>query len=381
MIVAGGLYFETCEAPAWRRLFGSGGRAAWALGKVSPNTQLHTYVSPRSSAELSFYQQAGVTVVGTASRSTLVFAYFHPLSRPHIEPPSHSIEQEPPIFVEGESALRFGFLEGNAVVHAERAVYDPQNSTSPQRFTANGSHAERLALVLNEGELQRATRLVDMNAAAQSILASKDASVVVVKRGTRGALVFEDSGLATEIPPYLSQCVFKIGSGDIFSAAFAYFWAERKETSPHSAELASRAVAAYCNDPVTQISETPHFSPIAIKAVEAGCVLLLGPLVTLGDRWMLEEARWCLRELGANVKCPALGDADDGQVPTGALALYMDQQGAKVEIESAGLPDLPIVVLSPSQDRQSLDKCMSSHTTVTDDFASAIYFAYWKSAH
>ena len=43
MIVAGGTYLEVCMRPEWRRLFGSGLRAASAVAGLSPRTVLHTY--------------------------------------------------------------------------------------------------------------------------------------------------------------------------------------------------------------------------------------------------------------------------------------------------------------------------------------------------
>src|SRR3546814_15505823 len=82
----------------------------------------------------------------------VAFDYFHPLSTPGISPVPGRLEPLPPIHVEGEVVLRFGMLEGDAIVKADRAVYDPQSAFSTPRFTDNGSQANHLAIVLNRVE-------------------------------------------------------------------------------------------------------------------------------------------------------------------------------------------------------------------------------------
>ena len=43
-------------------------------------------------------------------------------------------------------------MEGDAVVKGQTVVYDPQSAFKPEEFAANGSSADRLALVLNSSE-------------------------------------------------------------------------------------------------------------------------------------------------------------------------------------------------------------------------------------
>ena len=73
------------------------------------------------------------------------FSYTHGLAVPQIYRP----EKQPDLHVQGEKVLRFGMLEGTAVVDADYAVYDPQNAAAPESFARNGSKANHLALVLN----------------------------------------------------------------------------------------------------------------------------------------------------------------------------------------------------------------------------------------
>ena len=59
LVIAGGCYIETCEAPAFRAVYGSGGRAAHALIGQTPVT-LHTYFPEGRQAELHPLAAAGV---------------------------------------------------------------------------------------------------------------------------------------------------------------------------------------------------------------------------------------------------------------------------------------------------------------------------------
>ena len=166
MQIAGGLYRELCETPKWNAQFGSGGRAAAAVSALSPGSTLHTYARDESSPGADELSDLGVRLSRTHSDIAIAFAYFHPLSQPHIEPRPGSFPQQPPIHVSGDVVLRFGFLEGSAIVHAVRAIYDPQTAVRPEPFGANGSTAKRLALVMNELELCRYAGCTDLATAA-----------------------------------------------------------------------------------------------------------------------------------------------------------------------------------------------------------------------
>src|SRR5690242_9700100 len=155
MIVAGGVYFERCLTPAVSNLFGSGGRAAAALSSFSDVT-LHTFF-PLAIAEEVVWNLGsfGVKCEVHASDAVVQFFYNFPLSMPRIAPVP--VPQAESVRIFGEKVIRFGCLEGEMIVEADVAVYDPQSGQNPRPYRANGSKAERLAIVLNEGELGRLT--------------------------------------------------------------------------------------------------------------------------------------------------------------------------------------------------------------------------------
>lgn len=380
MHIAGGLYRELCQVPAWNAVFGSGGRAAAALSALSPNSTLHTYSDDLQSHSLTWLNELGIEMRISTRPSPIVFAYFHPLSRPHIQPPRDEISRQPSIKVSGDTVLRFGFLEGDAVVDANCAVYDPQTWHRPESFGANGSIAGKLAIVLNELELRSTTGLNDLHTAAFHLIEKQCAEVVIAKGGIRGAIVFERNGRATHIPAYRSTRVFKIGTGDVFSAIFAHYWAEKEMSAVEAAHLASRSVAAYCSTSRLPLSDDTCLNQDPIKFVAPGMVLLEGTVETLGQRYTMEEARFVLHELGVEVSCPVLNDVIDA-TPTAILVIAdgLDEE-ALINVLRAKAAGAPVVVLREGGAKAVAVKIEGGEISVTDDFSSAIYFAAWAAA-
>ena len=304
--IVGGLYRELCETPAWDAFFGSGGRAVAALAGVSPSVRLHTYVAPGpATAAADALVSAGVRIEASLCATSIVFSYLHPLSTPYLEPPAAQVPQAPPLRVTGDAVLRFGFLEGDAIVEADRAVFDPQTARRPASFHANGSRAGHLALVMNENELRALAQGKDLHTVARKVLADEEAEVLVLKRGVRGAVIFEGSKDPFPVPAYRSSTVFKIGTGDVFSAWFAHLWAEQKIPAAEAADQASRAVAAYVQ---SRTLPPPEVSLTALATEDRpGRVRLEGNPTTLGRRFVLEETRYILTQMGIVVESPGLG--------------------------------------------------------------------------
>jgi hypothetical protein len=378
--IAGGLYRELCEVPPWHADFGSGGRAAAALSCLAPGSTLHTYAHDPNSLGITMLKAMGIKVHAHPSSVVLAFAYFHPLSRPYIEPPPNKISAQLPFLVSGDTVLRFGFLEGDSVVNAERAIYDPQSAVNPQPFAANGSTAQELALVMNEDELSGMTGTSDAADGVRKAMQAQNAAVVVVKQGIRGALVLDREGTAARVPPYRSARVFKIGTGDVFSALFAYYWGEARLPAAEAADIASRSVAAYCS--TQQLPLLPgaidHLLPVGGAIV--GPVLLEGRVNTLGRRYVMEEARFRLNELGVSVICPALELPPPDDLGQYAAVLTMvDGIGADLSalLHVAHAARIPIVALAEAADDRVLASLHKIGAEVTNDFASSLYFAAW----
>ncbi|MFB6328524.1 PfkB family carbohydrate kinase [Pantoea deleyi] len=375
MHIVGGLYRELCDIPFWDSTMGSGGRAAMASINLSPGSEFYTYASPADNAAILALQSRGVITNTVSRHSSIVFAYFHPLSYPHVEPPRETLSRLPALQVKGEAVLRFGFLEGDAIVTADRAVYDPQTWRNPQPFSANGSTAGELALVLNELELREAAGIVNLDHAALHLINEASAQVVIVKKGACGATIYDAEGNVSHVPAYRSNKIFKIGTGDIFSTVFAVYWAERKMPAIQAADLASRSVSLYCETRKFEFDPLSLSQRVPVAARVGARICIEGGTESIGQRYTLEEARFALRELGMEVICPE-NEQEVGVLNVDATLVINDDLSpqALIRIRKCQVEGKPVVVL---HEQSNTTISLTKDIEATDDFASAIYLAAW----
>ncbi len=404
MIVVGGYYREICVLPQHDEVFGSGGRAAYAIATADIEVDWHYYCpEPRQRVAAISLPSPQLRHHPYTSDVLVSFTYFHPLSEPEYRP--GKLPRHDDIIVEGANVLRFGFMEGDAIIHGEKVVFDPQSPSKPASFKANGSTAKSLAIVLNAQEARVLGDDEDESKAVRNIQQSEGAVIVLVKSGPQGCRVYIDGVLRGVVPPYRTDRIYKIGSGDIFSAAFAYHWAEQGMTSYEAADAASRCVARYCNSRVLNVlldDETKALEPIAVKDEKAK-VYIAGPFFTMAELWIVEQACRSLDSLGVSFFSPyreagLLRDYTDdhqanqkevervveadlkGLSECKAVLAILDgcDPGTIFEIGWAVRHGIPVVVLS--QNPKPADQTMirgSKNCSISDDFASAIYRVAW----
>lgn len=381
MHIAGGLYQELCLHPHWDALLGSGGRAARAVSRLAPDTTFSCYFERPQDFDTVLHT-LGVSGSCAVRSDPIAFAYFHPLSRPHLQPARSELRKMPPLKIEGKAALRFGFLEGDAIVNAERAVYDPQTTGEFPPYFSNGSTAKQLALVLNERELLSVAKIDSIETAAASVLESHKASCIVVKRGIKGVAVFEPGSASRFIPAFRSRHVFKIGTGDVFSGAFAYYWAELGQDLSDAALSASRQVARYCDDPLVPLAPLAMGHDVRDErhpVGEPGTVLLLGAINTLGQRYSIEEARFILVDLGLVVICPALEKVELSKIQVSTVLLLADGIDAEMLSFAQRLINEGIRCVALAEMPQAHSQlAYLTNCDKTDDFSTALYLAGWS---
>lgn len=393
MIVVGGVYREQCARPRWDRIFGSGGRAIAAISALSPGSELHAYAN----SDWIFGLQASGAACGyhvdlVPIPQKITFEYLHPLSKPKLFPAI--IPSFDPLQVTGDVILKFDFVEGDAIVTGRKVVYDPQTGDKPKPFFGNGSSCEQLAVVLNAKEAFLATKKEPAEAAAE-LLSGWGAEVVVVKLGTQGALVCDKNGLSERIDAFRSERVFKIGSGDIFSAMFAHCWGEKNMHPVEAANHASAAVAQYVETRALPFASLPDGTGRQkCKAKSpAPYIYIAGPFFDVAQRWLVDEALALLEGLGAEVFSPIhhVGSAEN--VPDAALKdleelrkvnvvlAFVDSKdpGTILEVGYARALNKPkpVVVLAERLKTHELTMFKGSDCFVTDDFATALYRAVW----
>lgn len=390
--VVGGVYAELCVEPFWDDVYGSAGRAAAAVSAAAP-VRLMTYrATPLMDGVENLSRVYGLEVDGPEVPEGVSFSYMHSLAVPRIVPRPDAIPRHEPIEVDGDVVLRFGMLEGGAVVSARRAVYDPQSAFGPEPFGANGSTADELALILNRLEARKLTGEAEPERAIAKLLERGGAAVVVLKMGGHGALVGTRDGVS-RVPAYRSERVFKIGSGDVFSAAFTLFWGCEERSPAEAADLASRATSHYCGTRSLPIPSAGELAAMELDPVAPGDgrVYLAAPFFDLGQRWIVEEARSLLLEMGVHVFSP-LHDVGPGPgnlvAPQdlagldGTDAVLAILNGADVgtvfEVGYAVAKGLPVVALAQNMRAEDLKMVEGTGGTVVEDLVSAIYHVVWR---
>ncbi|WP_343742749.1 PfkB family carbohydrate kinase [Herbaspirillum huttiense] len=396
--IAGGTYWEECKFPTWNALFGSAGRAAVALEEMSDDIRLSTFGSQTTRQNREVLGK--FSIHNYVEAPDVRFRYFHCLSRPDIHPPQHLLKRTPSFVVTDENILRFGAIEGDIKVQGERVVYDPQSAFDPEPFGVNGSTADSLAIVCNSYEASLWTQEQNCDEAAKIILGSQNAEVVVIKKGFEGAFVYTANNPPQKINSYMTPRVFSIGSGDVFSAVFAHFWAEKRQDPVHAAKQASLATAFYCSTqslPISpgQLDDASTHPPIFTLGSSSNRpqydIYLAGPFFTMPQRWLVEEALKALQEAGLKVFSPyhAVGSGSAAVVGPLDIAALNDSaavlalidgldSGTIYEIGYAAAKDIPIVAFSEQVGTEDLKMIEGNGAMVQSDFTTAIYQAKWK---
>lgn len=390
--VVGGVYVELCMQPMWNQLLGSAGRAARAISTTGARVALHTYVDTPNHRTLDTLTKSwNVALTASPIAQTTAFHYVHPLSVPTIVPAPYVAPLAPALKVAGDVVLRFGILEGDAVVSGDRVVYDPQSAFNPALFTENGSTASALAVVGNANEVRRLSGTTDLIVGAREIMKRDRAEVVVIKRGGKGALVVTASS-SVEVPAYRGSSVFSIGSGDVFAAAFARFWGVEEMDATEAADLASRTTARYCEsrDPLIPDAQTLRADWSETIVATRGKVYLASPFFTIAHRWLVEEARTHLQEMDLDVFSPLhdVGVGTAAEVAPKDLAAFSEcdrvlalvdgaDPGTIFEVGYARARGLPVIALAETLSEENLKMIEGSGCVVVDDFATALYYTAW----
>lgn len=333
--IVGGCYFEDCGHPKWREIFGSGVRAALAISDVAnqmpredesdPSLALITCLTDGEAKKLNSKMIAGGIMLKPISRpATVSFTYPHALRPPYISPPAEEMFEIPDTVHDIANGLVFGMIECRPRVRASgRLVYDPQGGVRVTPYSATGHSASAAALVANRREAMRMASDLGFSASTSpsSLTVAKylrrvdHLDVVVVKDGVKGATVVFDGGHIV-IDSFPTDRVFKIGSGDVFSAVFAYHWAEMGLTPLESARYASLATAYYCSGqgfvvPSSFHEQEPLFKAAAESLLESfprlskpRRVYLAGPLYTVAQIAFLDDMRVALEDHDINVFSP-----------------------------------------------------------------------------
>ncbi|AKK99564.1 nucleoside 2-deoxyribosyltransferase [Enterobacter asburiae] len=403
--IIGGVYKEVCVKPASNQIFGSGGRAGAAILNIGGDITLHAYIPESYLNKLSsIYRFTGgnFSIQDYKTEDEIIFKYNHGLDP--FNPPI--TEQKPLIELIDDNILVFGTIEHHSKVKGEYVVYDPQNTFSTEPFNKYGSRAKHLALVLNENEarkLDNSTCIDDLNKIISSLHKKENAEVIIVKQGAQGSIVSYENKLY-RVPAFMTETVSKIGSGDCFTAHFAFYWIERKLSPEKAAYEASRATAFFCDTsslPTTFFLDTYRPNEIIYKhRKDKVKIYIAAPFFTLAQLWLVEQIRYNLLEMGMDVISPY---HDIGLINNESLTLEnmtevcnsdlkaIDEcqmvfavldgfdPGTIAEIGYAMANKKRITILSENIKQSDLTMFTSKSIVLERDYVTSIYKTLWAS--
>lgn len=396
MTVVGSTYFEFCMFPHWNELYGSGWRAVCALAVHTKNITFHSYLSEDDKETLSlnpiYHEIESINL--SLIEQTLHFEYFHGMTVPKISPEPCLIQQNQTIKVTDDIVLRYGFIEGDAKVKGKKVVYDPQSSTAPKDYYENGSEAEELVIVLNFREATLLCGSAEINVIRDRLL-QKNTVALILKLGPHGGKVITKTK-TTAYYVYKTRSVFPIGSGDVFAAFIAFFWGQKDYGLEEAADLASKAVATYCESQTLPIKRNyidKVYSPViesTMQLKKKKKIYLAGPFFTMHQRWLIEEARNNLVSSDIDVFSPihdvGKGVAEEvvpadikGIVESDILFAIVDglDTGTIFEIGYANALGKGVVVYVENESEEDLKMIEGTGCEIECDFVTAIYKAKW----
>lgn len=392
--IIGGLYREVCRFPKHDIVLGSGGRAALALAEYINTINLNSYITTGSTENSLRSMPSNINIKnhGFNCNQLISFDYLHSLCEPRIFPSrDHTVKQKP-IEIESDCVLQFGMLEGSAKIKANRCVYDPQNSKLSKPFDEFGSKCDELVVIGNKLEVCLLGKDDDYCRAAKTLLKS-GAKAVVVKNGVHGAKIFTDNQ-QIQIDAYQADTVFKIGTGDVFSAVFCAAWAIHNHSFEQAGKIASKAVCQYVNDKILPIKNIDYLlqKELKIAKFKSKKIYIAAPFFNIQEMWLVEHLVYLANQFNMeHIFSPfhAFGVCDPSQFviedinainECDALIAIVDSfdTGTLFEIGYAKALNKEVYILSQKLNDDELVMMKFTGCHIFNDIASLMYNLCWE---
>jgi len=394
--IVGGTYWETCYWPEWNELYGSGWRSVRVFRAFSPDASVsfNTVGDEQVERTLKIYAASEKLEYHLEKESSAIgFYYNHPLSRPKV----HGCKGDKyTLITYGRFVIGFGMLEAEINIDGGWVVYDPQSPRQPKSFREQGGKAKHLALVMNESEARKLSGKEELLQIRQVLFEREGCEVLIIKCGAKGAVVYssiDDEG--TIVPVYITSHVFPIGSGDVFTTVFSFFWFGG--SNPVDAALnASKAAAAYCEeygivDGIPARLKTGVFNEFVPD--KRGLIYLAGPFFTLNSKLFVSECRNMLQAMGLRVFSP-YHDVGEGKAEDVApkdieklnecscVFAIVDglDSGTMFEVGYAVALGKKVVAYVENETEGALKMLEGTGCVIEKDFTTAIYKTCWYAA-
>lgn len=312
--VIGGTYREIDYDYVSMEIFGSGFRCCKFLleNKIkvnyytSGNDEVRDYLKENKKV----YNDFDFKLV--ENKELITFKYSFALDHPNIFPNILNLKKTETIQIKDENIICYGMLETEYSVNGKKVVYDPQTAISPKSFKGIGT-AEQLVYIVNLSEAKSISSQEETIKIKDYFFEEEKVTALIIKNGPFGAKLYYDNKVFT-IPSYITDNVNKIGSGDIFTSSFGYYWMERKLPFEDCAINASKSTALFCDKKV--YIDLQHFDYNFIKfkcpSIENKQVYLASPFFSIAELILIDKIRNAFLEFGVKVFSPfhdiGLGD-------------------------------------------------------------------------
>jgi nucleoside 2-deoxyribosyltransferase len=197
-----------------------------------------------------------------------------------------------------------------------------------------------------------------------------------------------------------------LGSGDIFSSVFSYYWMICEKDPSDAAQLASRAVAVFSDNnsiiplPKNYAQMADEYEDFYLpnsKCLDDKTIYLAGPFFSLHEKWIIEECHRILENLGFNVFSPMhdvgiLGndiseeklqevveeDLEEIDSCDAILAILDNYDpGTSFELGYGVKHDLPTHIILHSTSSVEITMFEGSQCKLHDDFSTALFSLAW----
>lgn len=398
MIIIGGTYIEKCFEPQWSEIYGSGLRAVQLILEFD-ETQKIKYIT---CGDVNIQQHLkGVSLIYKNLEYEIIdfftvisFTYDYPLRAPFINPRLDLYSQKDRLLkAEGDNILIYGMLEATFNVNADKVVYDPQSPINPQLFSSTSSTCNNLVTIINYTEACRMSNEKELKDIKDFFFSKENVYALIIKMGAKGAYLFENiNDEGKNIPVFKTEKIWTIGTGDIFSAFFAYNWFNGTNLFD-SAMLASKAVAIYSKSKSLSILNSISnfkFNPLFIDERRPKKIYLAGPFFKFTERWLVNEIYSNLKDFGLDVFSPyhdvGPGNAElvvnkdiEGLDECEVIFAIIDglDSGTLFEVGYAIAKNKTVIAYVQNETEESLKMLEGTECVIEDDLSTAIYKTYW----
>ncbi|MDQ8014952.1 MAG: PfkB family carbohydrate kinase [Flavobacterium nitrogenifigens] len=313
--VVGGTYREIDYDDISIEIYGSGFRAAKFLLENNCSVNFSTVGNNDTISYLKENQKVynNFSFECKEYQEIITFKYSFSLDYPTIFPHILNITKVKKLNIRSENIITFGMLEADFTLSGDKVVYDPQTPIKPRKFSEFGK-AKELIYIVNKNEASSIASSEDIEQIKNYFFNLEQAKAFIIKDGPFGAILYLKTK-EIKIPSYITNNVNKIGSGDIFTSSFGFYWLEKGLSLEESAIYASRSTAIYCDKKVyvdTSILESFEYREFSNKTLSEKQVYLASPFFSISELILIDKIRSAFLSFGIKVFSPfhdiGLGD-------------------------------------------------------------------------